>query len=254
MSTRRIDFEGPVNFRDLGGYATGDGQRVRWGRLYRSDSLHTITTADLPRLRELGVRTAIDFRSSDEITRLGIGPIGEVPVAHVHVPTFDRAQGDRAQTDEAPFIGETAADFYAHMLDRGGGAYVAAVEAIADADALPAVFFCLAGKDRTGCFAALVLGVLGVPDDTIVADYALTQEIVPLLTERRLQRDGIAAEAARWKHIPDDLREAPPRTMAALVERVEERWGGWVGYAEAVGVTPDTIGRLREHLLEDDTP
>ena len=125
MTTRRIGFEGPINFRDLGGYAVPGGGHVRWNRLYRSDSLHTITVADAPMLRDLGVRTAIDFRSSDEIERLGIGPLGEVSVQHVHCPTFDGVP-----TDEPPFAGKTAAEFYAHMMDRGSGAYVAGLQAI----------------------------------------------------------------------------------------------------------------------------
>jgi protein tyrosine/serine phosphatase len=248
MTLRRVGFEGPVNFRDLGGYAADGGRHVRWGRLYRSDSLHTITPDDVPVLRNLGVRTAIDFRSSDEIEWLGIGPLGEVSVRHVHCPTFDRTPSPEAAT----FQGRTAADFYVHMLDQGSGAYVAAARSLADADTLPAVFFCVAGKDRTGCFAALVLGLLGVADDVIVSDYALTQEIVPLLTARRLARDGEHADAERWKNIPADLREAPAHVMETVVGHIHERWGGWAGYADAAGIESAVVTRLREELLEDD--
>jgi protein-tyrosine phosphatase len=247
MTQRRVIFDGPVNFRDLGGYPVRGGKTVRWGRLHRSDSLHTITAADVPMLRDVGLRTAIDFRSSNEIDRLGIGPLGEVSVEHVHCPTFDGVQ-----TDEPPFAGKTAAEFYAHMMDRGAGAYVAALESIAQPDTLPAVFFCLAGKDRTGCFAALVLGLLGVPDDEIVADYALTQEIVPILTQRRLDRDGPELDVERWKNIPSDLREAHAHVMNELIQRVNARWGSWEGYADAVGVDADVLARLRDELVEDD--
>jgi protein-tyrosine phosphatase len=251
VTARRITLEGPINFRDLGGYETTDGRRVRWNRLYRSDSLHTVTPEDIPLLRDLGIRTAIDFRSSDEIGRLGIGPLGEVSVAHVHCPTFDRVREESDETVRLPFEATTAADFYEQMLAHGAGAYVAALNSIVDADTLPAVFYCLAGKDRTGCFAALVLGLLGVDDETIVADYALTQEVVHLLTERRLQRDGAEAEATRWVGIPEDLKEARAHTMEALVAKVRTRWGGWERYAAAVGVTDDVIDRLRDALLED---
>lgn len=245
MTLRRVAFEGPINFRDLGGYPVEGRGRVRWGRLYRSDSLHTITPADVPMLRELGVHTAIDFRSADEIDRLGIGPLGEVSVRHVHCPTFDGARTDEA----APFAGKTAAEFYALMMDRGAGAYVAALESLTEPNALPAVFFCVAGKDRTGCFAALVLGLVGVSNDDIVLDYALTQEIVPILTERRLERDGPEVDAERWKNIPSDLREARAHVMEELVELVSKRWGSWEGYADTVGVTSDVVARLRAELL-----
>ncbi len=250
MTTRRITFEGPINFRDLGGYETTDGRRVRWGRLYRSDSLHTVTPADIPLLRDLGIRTAIDFRSGDEIGRLGIGPLGDVSVAHVHCPTFDLPPASPDGERRLPFETDTAAGFYEQMLARGAGSYVAALDSIVSADALPAVFYCLAGKDRTGCFAAVVLGLLGVDDETIVADYTLTQEIVPTLTERRLQRDGLAVEAERWQNIPEDLKAAPARTMESLVEKVRARWGDWHGYAATVGIDAAVVEHLRDALLE----
>src|SRR5262249_54096880 len=188
----------------------------------------------------------------DEIGRLGIGPLGEVSAAHVHCPTFDRVREESDDdTVRLPFEATTAADFYEQMLARGSGAYVAALNSIVDPDALPAVFYCLAGKDRTGCFAAVVLGLLGVDDETIVADYALTQEVVPLLTERRLQRDGAEFEATRWVGIPEDLKEAKARTMEELVSKMRARWGDWEGYAAAVGIERDVVERLRRELLED---
>ena len=120
---------------------------------------------------------------------------------------------------------DTAAGFYEQMLARGAGSYVAALDSIVSSDALPAVFYRLAGKDRTGCFAAVVLGLLGVDDETIVADYTLTQDVVHHLTDRRLQRDGLAVEAERWTGIPEDLKEAPARTMEALIEKVHAALG-----------------------------
>ena len=126
------------------------------------------------------------------------------------------------------------------MLDTGASAYVTAAEAIAQADALPAVFFCMAGKDRTGVFAALVLGLLGVPDDVIVADYTITHERIDILTQRRIERDGEEHEAAMWAGLPADLKGAHAPTMTRFLQHVDDRWGGWEGYAASAGITPDT--------------
>ena len=247
MSDRRVALEGPVNWRDLGGYPAMDGTTTRWGRLFRSDSMHTLTAADIPVLRELGIRTAIDFRSAHELERLGIGPLGEAHVSHVHVPTFDY----NGRLVEAPKIDlSSGIEFYTSMLETGGPAYAEAARSVASDDALPAVFYCLAGKDRTGVFAAIVLGLLGVADDVIVADYALTHEVVPQLTARRIERDGQDAEDTRWSGIPEELKGAHAYVMEGLIARVHENWGGWESYAAAVGIDPTTIDSLRTLLLD----
>jgi len=96
---RRIALGGPVNFRDLGGYPAAGGRSVRWGRVYRSDSLHRLDPADAPRLADLGIVTAIDFRANDELDHIGIGPLGELDVRHVHLATVDRAMHGRQMPD-----------------------------------------------------------------------------------------------------------------------------------------------------------
>jgi protein-tyrosine phosphatase len=246
MATRRVTLEGPCNFRDLGGYPTADGRETRWGRLYRSDSMHTLTAADVPVLQEIGVRTAIDFRSNHELDQIGIGPLGDVSITHVHCPTFDMNPDGEAP----PFVGASAATFYARMMESGAPAYVAAAKAVADADAMPAVFFCMAGKDRTGVFAALVLGLVGVPDDVIVADYALTHEVIDTIGSRREAREAALNMRIRWEDIPEDLKGAHSHVMEELISLMRARWGSWDGYADAVGFPPDTLAALRAQLVD----
>ena len=85
--TRVLELDACVNFRDLGGYSTVDGRRVRWRRVFRSDTLHRLERGSAERLEaELGIRTAIDLRAYDEIERAGIGHLGDVDVTYVHLP------------------------------------------------------------------------------------------------------------------------------------------------------------------------
>jgi hypothetical protein len=105
VTDRRVSLAGPVNFRDLGGYAGADGCAVQWRRLYRSDSLHHLEPDDGPLLRELGLMTAIDFRADDELDSTGD------LLANEH--TLDRVGGPyRARCD-------------LHELVEGGDAQVA---------------------------------------------------------------------------------------------------------------------------------
>ena len=252
---RRLDLEGPVNFRDLGGYETAEGRTVRRRHLFRSDALFRLTESDAAQVRALGVTTLIDFRTPDELEQHGFGGMDHLDAEHLHLPTIDTTRrvldlsDDEAQEVARALV--TAADAYMMMLDRGSNAYASALRVVAES-AAPVVFFCAAGKDRTGVFAALVLGLLGVSDDDIVTDYALTHEVIEkihiLRTSTTSEEDD--ERMASYAHlIGEDLRNAYPASMQATIERLRERYGGWEGYASEIGVGPDVLDQLRARLL-----
>jgi hypothetical protein len=246
MSVRRVELAGPVNFRDLGGYPTVDGRTTRWGRVFRSDSLHRLDLADGPRLAELGIATAIDFRANDELERIGLGPLGALDVRHVHLATIDRALHGRQMPDVSQI--RTAAEIYFTMLETGAPSYAEALRELAEPGALPAVFFCMAGKDRTGVFAALLLGVLGVGDADIVADYALTAEVIEEIHARH--RREVPDIDDQWARLPPDVAGAVPATMEGLLGAVHERYGTWREYASNIGVSDATLDSLTSALVE----
>ncbi|HSO95538.1 MAG TPA: tyrosine-protein phosphatase [Acidimicrobiia bacterium] len=249
MSERRVGLGGPLNFRDLGGYPTGDGRSVRWGQVYRSDSLHHLTDLDGRRLHELGLRSALDFRAHDELVEVGIGRLGDLDIRHVHLPTTDRALHVMPRADWTP--PNSAAEVYLTMMEHGARAYAGALHALADAETLPAVFFCMAGKDRTGVFSAVLLGVLGVADDDIVADYALTGDVIADIHART--RAATPSVEDVWRRLPADILDAHAATMEGLVGLVRDRWGSFDGYVDAIGVDAEVPARLRS-LLTDAGP
>lgn len=238
-----VRLEGCVNFRDLGGWRTAEGRRVRSGRLFRSDALHRVTPADLARLRgELGVRTLIDLRSSREVAQEGRGPLCEAPVEYHHVPFFDVPERDPArQRPEGGLAG-----IYLAMLRFAGAPIARALETLA-ASPGAAVFHCAAGKDRTGVLSAVVLGSLGVVDEDIVEDYARTQHALPRIVERLR-----ASEAYEYvfTELPPETLHADPATMQALLEAVRREWGSLGEYARAAGASQAALDALAERLLE----
>ena len=246
-SERRVALRGPVNFRDLGGYASNDGRTIAWRRLYRSDSLHHLAPDDGPLLHERGIATAIDFRADDELDRIGIGRLGELDIRHLHLPTYDRALHSVRPPDWDP--PGTAAEVYVIMLRGGGNAYAAALRALVEPRALPAVYFCMAGKDRTGVFSAVVLGLLGVADEDIVADYVLTHEVVDTIHARGRRDYPDAAD--QWPELPADMKGALAPTMQGMLDGMRAEYGSWDAYARAIGVEPPTVNRLRAALLSD---
>ncbi len=242
---RRLPLAGCVNFRDLGGYPTLDGQRVRWRRLFRADGLARLHEADLALLGELGLATVIDLRTVGELEGRGSFPHDVVPVDYHHLPLTDvlPPPEDLHRYGEPDFV--TAR--YRQMFDEGSGSIATAVRVLASPDALPAVFHCSAGKDRTGVVAALVLGFLGVPREVIVEDYALSAEAMEALLERI--KEEFAETADEVERYRPAVITVSPATMDAFLDSVQDDHGTFDELAAVLDVT-DAVARLRELLLE----
>ncbi|MGE0728933.1 MAG: tyrosine-protein phosphatase [Acidimicrobiia bacterium] len=248
---RDCGLEGPSNFRDLGGYRAADGRIVRWRRIFRSDALR-LTDADVAVLRdEIGLRLVIDLRTGFEFGHRDGGGNENyvrrnlaVGAQRVHLPMVDETRIQRQASDERPI----AARSYLKMFERGGPALAEAFSLIAEPDNHPLVFHCAAGKDRTGILAAMLLGLLGVDDDTIVADYALSQANMA----RALEKIRARPDAERiLAHRPPASFEAPVEALIGFVEAVRATYGTWEEAAPLVGLGGDGVKRLRELLLTD---
>lgn len=238
---RHLEFERLHNFRDLGGYRAEGGRAVRWGRLYRSDSLGKLRGADWDRFVALGVRTVIDLRYPWEIEAKGRVPEAE-GLAYVNLSVEHRPY-DQAEIDPALDPWRYLADRFAEVADDGAKELRQALELIAAEDA-PQVFHCASGKDRTGLLAGLVLALLGVAEDDIVADFALTE-----LATGRLVADWHATHPGRTLRWPGYGR-APAEVMRLFLSDLAAGYGSVHGYATRhLGVDEALIARLRTRLL-----
>ena len=221
---------------------------MRRGRVFRSDSLASLSEADIRYVvATLGLRTAVDLRAAHELDDHPHRPVVDAGIVVHHRPIVDetRRRGVDAPTDLA------LDDVYVMMLDRFGDRFATVVELIADAEGHPAVFFCAAGKDRTGLVAAIVLGALGVPDETIAADYAFTAGILPVLAERnrvRAEARGASAEV-QFDAYGEALLTAEVATMLSVLARLRAEHGSVDGYLHAHGLSPDVVAALRTGLL-----
>ncbi len=243
LGDRLVPFEACFNFRDIGGYETVDGHQVRRGAVYRSDTLHRLTTADLERALELGVRTVIDLRSKGELERSGrFGRADDV--AFHHLPLEEEIPSDPPDRDLAePPPGEV----YVEMATVGRRAIANILRVIAEGEHA-VVFHCFAGKDRTGVLAALLLSILGVPDETIVADYSLSEHSLPPAVVWAEANDP--EWAARMAAFPAWLLLAPSETLQAFLDILRDRHGSIDAYLTDAGVEPDMLELLRARLLQ----
>ena len=240
--TRRLEWEGCLNARDLGGYPTADGRETRWGAVVRSDSLAPLTAAGQAALVDHGVRSIVDLRMPSELAEQP-NPFAK-PSAHgvsyTNVSFIDPAS--------APPTGDFTdlATEYVKMLELHRASVAAVMTTIAEAPPGGVLIHCMGGKDRTGLIAALLLELAAVPRETIGADYALTAECLRPREEDFLENGpGERAERAAL------LAKYEPRAevMEEVLGQLDERYGGVEGYLVGAGVTREQLAHLRDQLL-----
>ena len=252
-----MPLEGALNFRDLGGYAARDGRTVQWGRVFRSDALHTLTAADLEVIAALGLRSVFDLRWPYEREEQPTG----IPASNGHRSVHlmladdpDRLAGkgllDQILDGTLPEADDDyVISIYQEVLGNGAAMFGTMLTHLADEDWLPAVFHCAAGKDRTGIGAALLLSVLGVDDETILDDYELTNIY---RSNRRIEelRPAIEAAGVDVEKVRPFLSARRP-VLAGTLRHLHDDHGGieryLLGPAE---MAPETLDRLRDLLLE----
>jgi protein-tyrosine phosphatase len=243
--SRTLVFDGCFNFRDLGGYPTADGRRTRWRRLFRADGLSRLTENDLSTLAALGVVTVIDLRTDLEADTQGRFPRDVAGVTYHHLPLTDTLPGEEesADWDRAAFVSAR----YLAMLSEGTATVSGVIGLLADPANRPAVFHCSVGKDRTGVLAAVVLGFLGVPDDVIVGDYALSYHAMLRILAHLKERYPDAADIVeRYRPV---ILSAEPASMAGFVAGVRRTYGSFDDLAAFLGVTAEADA-LRAEILE----
>ncbi|MCU0760404.1 MAG: tyrosine-protein phosphatase [Steroidobacteraceae bacterium] len=208
---RVLPLEGVRNFRDLGGYETLDGRRVRWRRIFRSASLGSLTPRDHAQLEGLGLRVVFDLRATDERAQEPVRwSSGRGPRLLDHDYVLDLSALSQVLPRPDADVAAARGAFirlYEGLPAHFAAAYRALFAALLRHEA-PLAFNCSAGKDRTGVGAALLLAALGVPRDTLVADYLLSNEHY---------RPGPEAAAAMSRRHGEWLRALRPEMLQVML-------------------------------------
>lgn len=263
VSIRRLPLEGQNNFRDLGGYRTAGGKYVRWGLLYRSGQLASLTVADYEYLQPLGIRLVCDFRSDEERSRQTTHWPGDAP-EFLSTPIGMDSSGRNPRTERLrTLLMERAApeqmrafmlSVYPDMPLVAAPQFQRILVRLLSAQGASMVH-CSAGKDRTGVFSVLLLLTLGVPRETAIEDYLLTNRYV-------LADDSIARTAAAYQKLLG-LERAPPTEVLkpvvsvdrsyieAALETIDKNYGSFDEYRrKKLHLSDPDVEKLRARYLE----
>jgi protein-tyrosine phosphatase len=259
---RQIKLEGQDNFRDVGGYRTADGHTVKWGLIYRAGQLSKLTDADLSKLKELNIRTVIDFRGTSEIETRGKDRLPE-GVRNVSLP-IDINSLPKPENEEASSASSTnSADSGMLRATRSimlfkTDVYSAFIRELSNSRNRPLLFHCTAGKDRTGVGGAILLTLLGVPWETVKEDYLLSNVYRREQNEKDLK--AMRDDLAKKQNVPlekvdvssyEAMYYVKPEYIEAARQDVINKYGSMGAFfKKELGVTDDLIKRLRAELLE----
>jgi protein-tyrosine phosphatase len=235
---RHLRVDGTYNLRDVGGYPAHAGGSVAWRTLFRSDSLHRLDSQGVAGLAALELRTIVDLRADIEVEQRPSAVSG-LPARIVRAPVV-------RDPTVLPVFTDLGGE-YRYMIDECGDSIGAAVRELCAAGALPALVHCAAGQDRTGIVIALVLAVLGVPDELIEADYSLSSLYLdPDSTAviGRLKATGLGG------NVTSELLSSPAGLILSVLAWARAAGGGSVpGYLMAHGVGAPDLAALRCALV-----
>lgn len=250
--TREIALAGGDNFRDVGGYRTADGHSVAWGKLYRSASVGRYTAGDQALIRTLSVGSIIDLRSTRERQADKTPWMQDADVGY-WTRDYDLSGGNLGAlfAKGAKFDAETMRGVmiqgYRGFPKEQAASYRILFDRLLNSDKA-VIVNCTAGKDRTGLGVALVLSALGVPYETIMEDY--------LLSNTMLDTDALQADAgmkAAMTALPADVAKpllgVERAYLDAAFEQINKDYGSVDAYLDReLGVDAAAVARLRQRM------
>lgn len=250
---RHLPIASVPNFRDIGGYKTKDGYTIRWEQVYRASAFDNLSAEDSAILESMDIKLVCDLRTARE-TRSNPDKL-PASIALISLPPQNKDNRWLHMGRilfEAGFLESLLLDAYTRvMLDESPQIFKILFEKLADSDSLPLVIHCAIGKDRTGIAIALLLSFLGVDEETILQDYALSNHHYPFFKESSakvmVQLKLFGLNEADF----DYLLLANTDLMQQALKHLHDKYGSAEAYLlDFVGLSRESLAAVRGNLLE----
>lgn len=259
LPPRALPIPGAHNLRDLGGYATSGGGRIKWRTIYRSGAIHGLGPAERAALNQLGITVICDLRTPDERAQRPMDWHDGQEIQYFGgQPLESGARLERLLTAGTALrmeMRERMLGIYRRLPFEQAASYRQLFGSLA-AGRVPLLFNCSAGKDRTGLAAALLLTVLGVPRETIIEDYLLSNAAADgLLSMMAARNPHYASLLAADPQVLTPVLTADADYLDISFTEIGRACGGVEAYMEQhLAIGPAELASIRGHLLETNDP
>lgn len=249
QSNNKADFADiqAINFRDIGGYVTEQGNVVKHNKLFRSGELSRLSNENLIHFKKLNIKTIIDFRSNDEVEKAPDNLSQDIIYQQLSAGSEDLGNWQNILTKTKN--GDSLMLSFYSKTDYLGDKYRPFFHSLLEAPKETSiVFHCTAGKDRTGIAAALLLYILGVSQEDIINDYLASnnyrkEENQKLIHQMKLI--GIDEQVAT------DIVIVKPEYLTATYNAIIDKYGSIEDFVEQkLNLKADDIKLLRQKYTE----
>ena len=250
-ANRNINITGIQNFRDLGGYpSTLKHKKVRWGKIYRSGKIDSLSCYSLQELRNLGIRTIIDLRSVEEQRRAPQLQANDFRKVNIPI-SYEKMDEVIEKIQHGVIHGDTIRSIIEHInqdlalqfLEE----YRTLIQTLLEPDNYPIVLHGATGRNRTGIVSAIILSILGVDQETILEDYQLSNKYFNVCDESKY-----AYNLPIYSQEAITLAFSSKRSfLEAARSKIEDNFGSLDAYMiEGLELTQKDINKIRSILLE----
>ena len=249
IGIRRLPLEGLSNCRDLGGFSTAGGGVTNYHAFLRCEVPQRVTDSDLAYLKAYGLKTSIDFMGDSEIERHA-SRLSDVPwVKYIRCPSFNQqVAGERGHSTQKVDTFVNWGDFYIGML-TDCGAWIRNVLETAAANEGTVMYNCATGKDRTGLISAMLLGIAGVCEEDIIADYAVSMVYLHRVYQYIVPRFSTVDENGQMNFEGPFFR-TDPGNMGRVLNHIRDNYGSVEKYVFSLGTDPSAVEEIRRRLVD----
>ena len=250
---RWIDARPMFNVRDMGGYMTDSGKRVKQGLIYRTGEV--VKQAWNEHLVTYSEASEKVFR--DELGFAGDGETAKSGGVEIDLRKVDNSENEQGRYTSCAFAKNGDIDFrpipigsYGNTISNNRADIKTIFEIFAQADEHKVFYHCYGGADRTGTIGFLLNGLLGVSYTDMIIDFELTSYSSIDNEHVRCHIPGYQHQYDRWPALINQLKTDTTNGYAwdddALLMNNIENF-----LVKACSVPQDTIDTIRDIMLED---